>query len=89
MNAAQLAKAADDPDLPLNAKIALVQLKKAINESDSVHMAQVGLTAAAWAVDRVEGKAEQSVTLRQAPTPDMSLEDAAKIVKGLPGPDEF
>jgi len=65
--------------LPGNAQIAIKALLLAVEGGE-------GSTAAAWVVDRVEGKAEQSVTLRAQPVPTMSLEQAAEIAKSLPAP---
>ena len=60
--------------LPGNARIALAQLRRAMEQED-------GLPAAMWAADRVEGGVDRTVHLTHKQEPTMSLEDAAEIVR--------
>ena len=75
--------------LPGNARIALAQLRKAARDigDDAVDvdakLESVGLAAAAWAADRVEGGIDRTVHLTHKQEPTMSLEDAAAMVKKL------
>lgn len=72
--------------LPINARIALARLRKACTDE--------GLMDAAWAVDRVEGKAEQNINHRVGETPSLTPAEAIEIAEQLKleqqkGPGEF
>jgi hypothetical protein len=62
------------PGLPLNARMALKQIRRAAYEDD-------GLPAAMWAADRVEGGIDRTVHLTHKQEPTMSPDEAAKIIK--------
>lgn len=62
-----------------NARIALAQLRRAMDQAD-------GLPAAAWAADRVEGGVDRTVHLTHKQEPTMSPEEAMKIIKDAEGP---
>lgn len=66
--------------MPVAARIAMSQLRRAMDPID-------GLPAAAWAADRVEGGVDRTVHLTHKQEPTMSAEDAAKLIKdaGLDG----
>ncbi len=65
---------ANPRSLPINAKIALAQLRRAMDQID-------GLPAAAWAADRVEGGVDRTVHLTHKQEPTMSAEEARKMIQ--------
>ncbi len=69
--------------LPANARIALAQLRRAMDQLD-------GLPAAVWAADRVEGGVDRTVHLTHKQEPTMSPEQVAAELRnaGLTGPGE-
>ena len=70
--------------LPGNARIALAQLRRALEQED-------GLPAAAWAADRVEGGVDRTVHLTHKQEAPLSLEAAREAMKALDQakPDDF
>lgn len=65
--------------MPVAARIAMAQLRRAMDQLD-------GLPAAAWAADRVEGGVDRTVHLTHKQEPTMSAEEAMKIIKDSEGP---
>ncbi len=76
--------------LPVGARIALAQLRKAMRDPSDLDpkMDSVGLAAAAWAADRVEGGVDRTVHLTHKQQPTMTPEQVAQELKnaGLTGP---
>jgi hypothetical protein len=70
--------------LPGNARIALAQLRRALDSED-------GLPAAMWATDRVEGGVDRTVHLTHKQEAPLSLEQARDALKALDQakPDDF
>lgn len=76
----------DNPrSLPANGRIALAQIRKAMRDLNDVEPKYdaIGLQAAAWAADRVEGGIDRTVHLTHKQEAPMSIEEAQAVVKQI------